>query len=242
MNTLSERIKKVSEGLPRGWQSQLAKACGISAPSVADWLSGKTKTISGEYLLVAANFFGVNATWLATGKGYMKPTPYENTDKVIAFSRPINPVAENNELTIDESSEFEAIKRVKFKLSAGISGFSVEYLNGHRAPIFFRKDWLKSRNLSADRLFAVEVAGQSMEPSLFEGDLVVVNTADTIPADGDVFAANYEGELVIKRAIRNNGEWFLSSDNQDKRRYSDKRCDEQTSIIGRIIHKQSERI
>jgi phage repressor protein C with HTH and peptisase S24 domain len=159
--------------------------------------------------------------WLSTGKG-------QRTSKI--------------EKTIDVDSDFVAIKRVNFKLSAGISGYEVEYLNGHRAPIFFRRDWLVTRHLNASSLFAVEVSGQSMEPSLFEGDLAVVNAEDTTPIDGEVFAANYEGELVIKRMLRNNGEWFLSSDNSDKRRYSDKRCDEQTSIIGRIIHKQSERI
>ena len=173
-------------------------------------------------MIPLAKALGVNANWLATGKGHKSQT-----------RQPVE---------VDENSDYTAIKRVKFKLSAGVWGYEVEYLNGHRAPIFFRRDWLADRKFDADQLFAVEVNGQSMEPSLFSGDLVVVNAADQTPTDGDVFAANFEGELVVKRLVRNGGEWLLSSDNQDKRRFPDKRCDERTNLIGRIVYKQSERI
>ena len=81
-----------------------------------------------------------------------------------------------------------------------------------------------------------------MEPSLWDGDLVVINTSDTSPHDGEAFAINYEGELVIKRLRRDAGEWFAISDNSDQRRYSPKRCTEDVVILGRVIYKQSERI
>jgi phage repressor protein C with HTH and peptisase S24 domain len=71
----------------------------------------------------------------------------------------------------------------------------------------------------------------------------VINTADITPADGEVFAVNYEGEAVVKRMVRDAGEWWLSSDNPDQRRYSRKLCaGDACIIIGRIVHKQSERI
>lgn len=53
----------------RGWQAALARHCKVQPPSVADWVSGKTKTLEGENLVLAAEFFVVNPTWLATGKG-----------------------------------------------------------------------------------------------------------------------------------------------------------------------------
>ncbi len=177
---------------------------------------------TSSFTPMLASYFGVDALWLANGKGQMRPS--------------------KQAIEINEHSEYTAIKRVKFKLSAGVSGYEVEYLNGHRAPIFLPRDWVTARGFDAEQLFAVEVQGQSMEPSLFSGDLVVVNTADQVPTDGEAFAANYEGELVVKRLVRNNGDWFLYSDNQDKRRFPDKRCDERTSLIGRIVWKQGERI
>jgi phage repressor protein C with HTH and peptisase S24 domain len=218
---LADRIKLAIRQSDKT-KKALASAVGVSPSAVTQWTNGSTKSFEGENLVKVARFLEVSPDWLATGKGEMKAT--------------------KSATNVDEHSDFKAIKRVKFKLSAGISGYEIEYLNGHRAPIFFRRDWLEARSLNADNLFAVEVSGASMETSLFEGDMVVVNTADTTPRDGYVFAANYDGELVIKRLFRNEGEWFLSSDNQDKRRYPDKRCDERTFLLGVVVHKQSERI
>ena len=71
---------------------------------------------------------------------------------------------------------------------------------------------------------------------------MIVNTAQTQPKDGVVFAVNYEGEMVIKRLIRDDGQWWLSSDNPDQRRYPRKVCHEGVKLIGEVVHKQSERI
>ena len=142
----------------------------------------------------------------------------------------------------DGDSDFVGIRKVDFKISAGVSGYAIEYLDGDKAPIFFRRDWLDRKGYSPNRLTAIPVKGESMETSLFEGDLVVINLDDTKPLDGEVFACNYEGELVIKRMIREAGVWYLASDNTDKRRFPNKVCHDDCFIIGRIIYKQSERI
>ncbi len=158
--------------------------------------------------------------------------------EVAMFSR----TSKSREINLDETDEYLTIKRVDFKLSAGISGYSVEYLNGDKAPIIFRRDWIESNGLNPEHLYAIKISGHSMETSLYDGDLVVVNVDDNKAIDGDVFAVNYEGELVIKRMLRQAGNWYLSSDNPDKRRYSDKLCNENCIVIGKVIYKQSERI
>lgn len=135
--------------------------------------------------------------------------------------------------------EFVAIERVNLKVSAGVTGFAIEHHNGNGPPIFFRADWLQAEGLRAERLFALRVSGDSMEPALWDGDLVVINTAATAPKDGVAFVINYEGEVLIKRLERDAGDWWLTSDNQ---RYKRKRCDEHAILIGRVIYKQSGRI
>lgn len=50
-------------------QRELAQRCGVSAPSVNGWLSGKAKFLRGENLLAAATVLDVSDQWLATGKG-----------------------------------------------------------------------------------------------------------------------------------------------------------------------------
>ncbi len=143
-------------------------------------------------------------------------------------------------IDLENNPDYPAIRRVNFKLSAGVSGFAIDYDHEDHVPIVFNRQWYESRGLRPDRLFAVKVANGSMEPGLHHGDTVVVNTEATHPTDGVVFAVNYEGELVIKRLVRDEGAWWLSSDNPNKAAYPRKRMTEDCFIIGTIVHKQSE--
>ncbi len=52
----------------------------------------------------------------------------------------------------------------------------------------------------------------------------------------------YKGEIVIRRMVRDAGQWWLALDNPDKRGYPSKVCSEDVFCIGHIMHKQSERI
>jgi len=81
-----------------------------------------------------------------------------------------------------------------------------------------------------------------MIPSMYEGDLIVINTMSTTPKDGIPFLVNYEGEIVVKRLVRDDGLWWLTSDNPDQRRYARKICNGGTEIIGEVVYRQTERI
>lgn len=245
--SLSTRIRAALDSGNSLTQAGLARACGISRASVNAWVNGKTDSIDGKFLTTAAAYLGVQAHWLSTGEGDMLPRQLAATGFAGGtFGTPS--IANTSPVLIDleNNPDYPAIRRVKFKLSAGASGFGLEYpdeeddLDG--APIVFRRQWYVGRGLQPDKLFAVKVANGSMEPGLHDGDTVVVNTASTEPKDGVVFAVNYEGELVIKRLMRDAGQWWLASDNADQRRYPRKVCDEHSVLIGEIVHKQSERI
>jgi phage repressor protein C with HTH and peptisase S24 domain len=133
------------------------------------------------------------------------------------------------------------IRKVKLRLSAGITGFSVEPEESDGNPISFRKEWFLRNGYQPDRLIAIGVKGDSMEPTMSEKDTVVVNTADKTPKDGKIFAVNYEGEAVIKRLERNIGQWWLVSDNPDQRQYPRKVCSgDACIIIGRVVVLQRE--
>lgn len=67
--TLAERLKLAMQGPPRITQAALAKACGVSAPSVSDWCRGITKSIEGVNLVRAAAFLRVRPRWLSEGIG-----------------------------------------------------------------------------------------------------------------------------------------------------------------------------
>ena len=139
----------------------------------------------------------------------------------------------------EPGDEFVAVQRVNLRVSAGVTGYRVEHLEGNGQPVFFRADWIASKGYKAEKLFALKVSGESMEPGLWDGDLIVMDSAQTAPVDGEVYVANYEGEVVVKRLERNAGEWWLTSDNP---RFKPKKCDEHAEILGRVIYKQSEKI
>lgn len=221
MDTLGKRLKhaRLERGLT---QMQLAQASGVKQSDISKLERGDSITTTGVVRLAKA--LGCSAEWLDTGNGSMWISgPAQSID-------------------LEDNPDFPSVRRVKFKLSAGATGFAVDYQDQEGAPIVFRRAWLASKGLLAEKLFAVSVANGSMEPGLYDGDTVVVNTDSTAPKDGVVFAVNYEGEMVIKRLVRDSGQWWLSSDNPDARRYPRKLCDEHCVLIGEIVHKQSERI
>lgn len=69
MSTLPERLMEAMKGPPKVTAAAIARKCGIQPPSVAGWLSGRTKTIEGQNLVRTAELLRVNAKWLAEGVG-----------------------------------------------------------------------------------------------------------------------------------------------------------------------------
>jgi transcriptional regulator with XRE-family HTH domain len=55
-----------------GSQADLARYCGKRAPSVSGWFTGETKSLKADSLVLAAEYLGVRAHWLLTGKGPME--------------------------------------------------------------------------------------------------------------------------------------------------------------------------
>lgn len=146
-------------------------------------------------------------------------------------------------IELENNPLYPAIRRVKLKAQAGVSGYAVEYTQEDDGPpIVFRADWYKIKGYKPEKMLALRVTGDSMIPSMYEGDLIVINTVSTTPKDGVPFLVSYEGEIVVKRLVRDDGLWWLTSDNPDQRRYSRKVCNGGTEIIGEVVYRQTERV
>lgn len=148
---------------------------------------------------------------------------------------------EKEEIIFVGNDEFDFVKFVCIKVTAGISGFAVNYLNEDEyEPIYFKKSWFTKRNYNPAALYATTVRGKSMEPTLTQDSIIIINTHDTAMKNEDLYVFNYHGEPVVKRLIKDFGGWYLSSDNPDKANYPRVLCDENTFIVGRVVHAQSE--
>ena len=218
------RLKELIEQKFEGSQIAFSNKAGVPATLVSRYLSG-LKGI-GEDM---RNKIEENTGFL----GWL-----DNQDDSSAYS---GAEIEKTPLVSPGDSRLP-IKRALFKLSAGVSGYEIEYENGESDPIFMSHNWFKKNNFRPGKLIAISVQGRSMEPKMYDGDLVIVNTESTIPKDGVVFAINYEGEMVIKRMKRDSGQWFITSDNPDKVRFGDKLCTENCFLLGEVVYLQTETI
>jgi phage repressor protein C with HTH and peptisase S24 domain len=234
VQTLAERLKaaREAEGLS---QEQLAKDAGVAQSTIGNIEAG-TRPRPATLPQIAARLHR-RAEWLRTGKGPEFDLPHS-----IATLDDVTGIAAGQVIDLDAVPGLTEVPRVRFKLSAGVSGYAIEHEQGNGKPIYFRQDWFTVHGYRPERLFAVRVSGASMEPTLWDGDLVVVNTDSTEPRDGVAFALNYEGELVIKRLRRDAGQWYATSDSADQRRFAPKLCTPDVQLVGEVIYKQSERV
>lgn len=76
--------------------------------------------------------------------------------------------------------------------------------------------------LKPDSLSVIYASGLSMSPTINEGEVLLIDHAQTEPRDGQVFAIECDNELLVKRLARHPaGGWICRSDNPDKTRYAD---------------------
>lgn len=221
VETIAKRLKSARH--EKGWtQGQLAAAAGVSQGTIGNIEAGTRQAKAS--LIPIADALGVSYKWLVNEEG------------------PKHLAEERSSVYLVDNPDYPSVRRVLLHLQAGVTGFAIETDAEDRAPIVFRREWFERNGYKPDKLIAVRVKGASMEPGLFDGDTIVINTAQIEPQDGAVYAVNYEGEAVVKRLVRDAGQWWLSSDNPDHGRYPRKLANGSSIIIGQVVHKQSERI
>jgi phage repressor protein C with HTH and peptisase S24 domain len=103
----------------------------------------------------------------------------------------------------------------------------------------FRPEWLTAaKGIKPENLLIVSVMGDSMEPTLYDGELVVLDTAQHFKSDG-VYVVSEGDRLWVKRVqYRIGGELVLKSDNSkyDPQIFRDNDLDG-VRIIGRVVLK-----
>jgi phage repressor protein C with HTH and peptisase S24 domain len=123
------------------------------------------------------------------------------------------------------------------RLPLGASAGSGAMVDGEGAIGSFRFSprWLRDQGLQADRLSAIAVKGDSMEPTLRDGDEILVDHALRGLRDG-IYVVRLDGTLLVKRLdTRRSDRIVLRSDN---RNYPQIECDiAAVEVIGRVVWK-----
>ena len=115
----------------------------------------------------------------------------------------------------DDAADFDLVERFDVKLSAGpgTDGNNARPL----APVAFRRDWLRDMYLTAKECIVTGISGDSMSPTLADGDLVLV---DRRPQPQLSFAQLYalidvDGQIRVKRIAPIDEGFILYSDNTE---------------------------
>ncbi|MGL5592994.1 MAG: XRE family transcriptional regulator [Cetobacterium sp.] len=112
------------------------------------------------------------------------------------------------------------------KASAGNGFLNMDYIVRTETILRFNDEAIPKNS------FIVEVNGESMYPTLLDGDLAIVNpNYREVNLNNKICVVKYEDEIFIKRLSLNEEFLILKSDNPDRVKYSDiiipkKRCED----------------
>lgn len=146
-------------------------------------------------------------------------------------------VAEDRE-PYNPEDKYALISRYAVQVPAG-SATEIEHeeVNGTFA---YRRDWLAKRGLIVSQLSVVEAKGDSMYPTINDGDAVLVNHADKKLRNNEVYCFRTEDGPRFKRLVRQlDGKVRVVSDNPDKTKYPDEWLSpgSEAQLIGHVEHR-----
>ena len=131
------------------------------------------------------------------------------------------------------TGEFSYIPLVEAQLSGGNGSFVVS--DNVREYCAFRKEWLFNALGSPQGKYLLAVSGDSMSPTIQNGDTVMLDTISTHIFDGNIYALRMDDTIMIKRlALRPGEKIMVISDNREEYEpYEAARKD--IHVLGRIV-------
>lgn len=224
MSTVSERIKIVREALGES-QKDMAKAIGISLPALQGYEAGKS--FPGGKVLESLVKRGFNANWLLTGEGEMKRG--EGTYPLVEGIK-----------TADATGELGVgfVQIPRYKVAASAGGGSMIHSEQIVDHLSFRADWVRNAlGVPVSSLALINVTGDSMEPTLSEGDLILIDMSYQGVKDNAVYVLSLNGALLVKRIQHKlDGSVIVKSDNAiyEPERIGSEAVDS-LNVIGRVV-------
>jgi len=178
------RLHAALKGKSGAWlASQLSKLgdeAKTSSQTVNAWLRAENDPGFSK-VVMAARVLGVSVQWLATG------------EDVATEDKPSGSGA------ADFDQDFALLPRYEVNLSAGPG--LVPAHEDVEERLAFSKAWLRRNLINADQSGLVRVRGDSMAPTVPDGALALVNTAEARVDREGIYAFSREGEAYIKRLV-----------------------------------------
>lgn len=150
-------------------QSNLGKKIGVSTTSIQSYESGLIP--KGGYLIELAKALDCSIDWLLLG--------------------------ENEPAGTDTSTSFDTIPLAETRLNAG--GGNVVFSENLKEAYSFRKEWISRVATAKKNLILMFVEGDSMDPAINDGDIVMIDRGRQHIFTGKIYAIGVSDTIMIKR-------------------------------------------
>lgn len=207
METLAQRIHGLIKASGMS-QRALAARMGINNASLSQWASGKNRP-SDEALATLCEFFSVTPAWLLYGDGNAPEGQSIVAGDTVAIPQ----------LDVTGSCGFGDAAREVISLIRLI-----------RVSLPFVRLYCPDANMRS--LHIISVRGDSMEPTLSNGDTVIVDASQKRPTADGVYAVVLNGQIFVKRIQFLKNGYRLISDNKHYEAIDVESFDE-ISIVGK---------
>ena len=137
------------------------------------------------------------------------PTPYaELAEKLGALA---------DEAALAVSPEIREVPGARpipvHRLQSAAGGGAVDLDETIKTFAYFRQEWLSKKGLTSSQCSIINVAGESMEPTLPDGCVILLDRNRTRRLPGHIFVVRTEDGLIVKFAGKDkDGGWQLASD------------------------------
>jgi len=168
-------------------QQGLATLIGVNRSAVSQ--AKNRDAVPETWVYKLSRDHGLSADWLERGLGAQR----------VREAGPVEP-------------EFRQVPKVRARLCAG--GGSFETGPGVGEYHAFRWAWL-ARKGQPDAMVLMDVFGNSMEPEIKDGDMVLLDQSQREIIAGQIYAVGVEDTVMVKRIEKRPKSLVLVSDNSD---------------------------
>lgn len=229
-----ERLKTV-----RGDDKQeaFAKRLGVHKNTIGRWERGDQSPGVEDLNKILELNPNINPTWLLTGEGQKErqevaPTWWFNDGENLG-DKPVEQAYSKSASAVQDDYLYLPLYNVRASAGGGTIVDTEQVLD----VLAFKQTWIRSSlGLNPANLYLIYVEGESMEPTLRSGDLIMIDRYAQL-ADA-IFVVLVDNTLLVKRLQRLPGRFIkLSSDNPAFESFTINQDSEAegVSIIGKVV-------
>lgn len=182
---LKDRLKEARKKAKKS-QKDVVNAVGITQSALSQLETGVVA--SSSHLPAIANFLNVDSYWLQTGNGSPNNTALQN----------LTPVKSWDEETPLDDDEVEIPFFKDFSFACG-SGSINDYITSEKRKLRMSKSTLRNLSIMRENAVAALATGDSMLPTIQDGDTIYIDLGRKEIKDGRVFVICLGGLNYAKR-------------------------------------------